>query len=147
MFANYDIYSHLDIPVNHPRDKRQHALRRWGFDCKCSLCTASKTEIAASDYRREKIAALQQDTLKAIEEWDGTRAVRLAHEIIGLLKAEDLPSILASQYEVLARLYWKAHDTVTATKYARISLDTLEDLGYIDHNPDDLSLLLDDFTT
>ncbi|KAI3319475.1 SET domain-containing protein [Xylariaceae sp. AK1471] len=135
------------IPLNHPRDKRQNTLRRWGFKCKCSLCTASKTEIAASDYRREKIAALQEDILKAIAEWDGSVAVRLAHEILALVEAEDIPTMVASQYEVIARLYWKARDTATATKYAQMSLDTLEDLGYIDQNPDDLSLLLKDFST
>ncbi|TGJ80851.1 hypothetical protein E0Z10_g7920 [Xylaria hypoxylon] len=135
------------IPMNHPREKRQRDLRRWGFQCKCSLCTASKTEIAASDYRREKIASLQDDLLKAIAELDGTTAVRAAYEILALVKAEDITSMVATQYEILARLFWKAGDTETATKYAQQSLDTLMDLGYIDYRPDDLPLLLKDFTT
>ncbi|KAI1809243.1 hypothetical protein GGS20DRAFT_580864 [Poronia punctata] len=46
--------------------KRQRTLGRYSFECTCSLCTASITDIAASDYRREKIAALQNETLKAI---------------------------------------------------------------------------------
>jgi hypothetical protein len=72
--------------------------------------------------------------------------VRLAHEILALVEAEDIPTMVASQYEVIARLHWKARDTATATKYAQMSLDTLEDLGYIDQNPEDLSLLLKDFS-
>ncbi|KAI0532073.1 hypothetical protein GGR58DRAFT_523593 [Xylaria digitata] len=135
------------IPMNLPREKRQRDLRRWGFECTCSLCTASKTEIAASDYRREKIASLQEEVLKAIGELDGTTAVRAAHEILALVKAEDIPTMVASQYEVLARLFWKAGDTETATQYAQQSLDTLIDLGYIDYSADDLPLLLKDFTT
>ncbi|KAJ8127172.1 hypothetical protein O1611_g6465 [Lasiodiplodia mahajangana] len=135
------------IPLNHPREKRQRDLRRWGFECKCSLCAASKTEIAASDYRREKIASLQENVMKAIGELDGTTAVRAAYEILTLVKAEDIPTMVASQYEVLARLFWKAGDTETATKYAQKSLDTLIELGYIDYREDDLSLLLKDFTT
>ncbi|KAI0448600.1 hypothetical protein F5B21DRAFT_521571 [Xylaria acuta] len=135
------------IPTNHPREKRQRDLRRWGFECKCSLCAASKTEIAASDYRREKIASLQKDVLEAIGELDGTTAVRLSYEILALVKAEDIPPMVASQYEVLARLFWKAGDTETATKYAQQSLDTLMDLGYIDYRADDLALLLKDFAT
>ncbi|GAP86997.1 putative mannose-6-phosphate isomerase-like protein [Rosellinia necatrix] len=135
------------IPLNHPREKRQRDLRRWGFECKCSLCTASKTEIAASDYRREKIASLQENVMKAIGELDGTTAVRAAYEILALVEAEDIPTMVAAQYEVLARLFWKAGETETATKYAQKSLDTLIGLGYIDYRADDLSLLLKDFTT
>ncbi|GAW24195.1 hypothetical protein ANO14919_137770 [Xylariales sp. No.14919] len=135
------------IPMNHPRERRQRDLRRWGFECKCSLCTASKTDVAASDYRREKIAALQEDVLKAIGELDGTTAVRAAYEILELVKLEDIPTMVASQYEVLARLFWKAGDTDTATKYAQQSLDTLMDMGYIDYRADDLPLLLKDFST
>lgn len=132
--------------MNHPREKRQRALRRWGFECTCSLCTASKTDIAASDYRREKIASLQNDTLKAIGELNGTAAVRAAYEILALVEAEDIPTMVASQYEVLARLFWKAGDNDTAVQYAQKSLDTLMDLGYIDYRADDLALLLKDFT-
>ncbi|KAI1161549.1 hypothetical protein F5B18DRAFT_434874 [Nemania serpens] len=135
------------IPLNHPREKRQRDLRRWGFDCNCSLCTASKTDIAASDYRREKIASLQKDVLKAISELDGSAAVRGVYEILALVEAEDIPTMVASQYEVLARLFWKAGETESATAYAQKSLDTLIDIGYIDYRADDLSLLLKDFTS
>ncbi|KAI0400153.1 hypothetical protein F4802DRAFT_508630 [Xylaria palmicola] len=135
------------IPMNHPREKRQRDLRRWGFECACSLCAASRTAVAASDYRREKIASLQEDVMSAIGRLDGTRAVRAAHEILTLVQAEDIPTMVASQYEVIARLFWKAGDAETATKYAQKSLDTLVDLGYIDAREDDLALLLKDFTT
>ncbi|KAI1109858.1 hypothetical protein F5Y14DRAFT_455603 [Nemania sp. NC0429] len=134
------------IPLNHPREKRQRDLRRWGFECSCSLCTASKADIAASDYRREKIASLQNDVLKSISELDGASAVRAVYEILALVEAEDIPTMVASQYEVLARLFWKAGETESATQYAQKSLDTLIDHGYIDYRADDLSLLLKDFT-
>ncbi|KAI1418777.1 hypothetical protein F5Y12DRAFT_789601 [Xylaria sp. FL1777] len=135
------------IPMNYVKEKRQRDLRRWGFECKCSLCTASKTEIAASDYRREKIASLQEDIIRAIGALDGTTAVRAVYEILALVEAEDIPSMVAAQYEILARLFWKAGDTETAIRYAQQSLDTLMDLGYIDYRADDLQLLLKDFTT
>ncbi|KAI1171980.1 hypothetical protein F4777DRAFT_24389 [Nemania sp. FL0916] len=149
-FRNIEVGEEISIsyiPLNHPREKRQRDLRRWGFECKCSLCSASKTEIAASDYRREKIASLQEDVMKAISELDGSTAIRSSYEILALVKAEDIPTMVASQYEVIARLFWKAGEIETATKYAQQSLDTLADLGYIDPRPDDLSILLKDFTT
>lgn len=92
------------------------------------------------------MASLQTDVMKAIDELDGTSAVRAVYEILTLAKAEDIPNMVASQYEVLARLFWKAGDTETATKYAQQSLDTLMDIGYIDYRADDLSLLLQDFS-
>ncbi|KAI1484354.1 hypothetical protein F5X96DRAFT_683663 [Biscogniauxia mediterranea] len=135
------------IPVNHTRAERQAALKRWGFDCKCSLCTASKAEVAASDYRREKIARTRQQVMDAVEARDGTAAVRLTLEVLDLLRAEELPSLYASQYEILARLYWKAGDAETATRYARASLETLEDQGYLEPGPDNLPALLETFSS
>ncbi|KAI1500179.1 hypothetical protein F5X99DRAFT_410330 [Biscogniauxia marginata] len=134
------------IPVNYTRAERQAALRRWGFDCKCSLCTASKAEIAASDYRRQKIETLRQQVMDAIDARDGTKAVKMTHEVLELLRAEELQSLYASQYELLARLYWKAGDNETATKYARISLETLEDQGYLEPSSENLPALLRDFS-
>ncbi|KAI0594797.1 hypothetical protein F4775DRAFT_595932 [Biscogniauxia sp. FL1348] len=136
-----------NIPVNHTRAERQAALKRWGFDCECSLCTASKAEVAASDYRREKIAERRRQVMEAVEARDGTRAVRLTAEVLDLLRAEELQSLYASQYEILARLYWKAGDAETATKYARTWLETLEDQGYLEPGPDNLPALLETFSS
>ncbi|KAI1631648.1 hypothetical protein F4809DRAFT_646184 [Biscogniauxia mediterranea] len=127
------------IPVNHTRAERQAALK--------SLCTASKAEVAASDYRREKIARTRQQVMDAVEARDGTAAVRLTVEVLDLLRAEELPSLYASQYEILARLYWKAGDAETATRYARTSLETLEDQGYLEPGPDNLPALLETFSS
>lgn len=73
--------------------------------------------------------------------------MRGVYEILALVEAEDIPTMVASQYEVLARLFWKAGETESATAYAQKSLDTLIDIGYIDYRADDLSLLLKDFTS
>ncbi|KAI1341166.1 SET domain-containing protein [Xylariaceae sp. FL0016] len=120
------------IPQNHTRAERQASLRRWGFACACSLCSASKTEIAASDYRRSKMRDLRAGVAEAIDALDGTRAVRLTHEILELLRAEEIPSLYAGQYEILARLYGRAGDRETAARYARISLETRIDQGALD---------------
>ncbi|KAI1077579.1 SET domain-containing protein [Whalleya microplaca] len=134
------------IPMGQTRDERQASLSHWGFNCTCSLCTASKTEIAASDYRRSKIDKMRKEVFQAIEAWDGTRAVKLTHEMLELLRIEELEALYAAQYEILARLYWKAKDIKTATKYAQQSLDVLVDLGYIDDDPQSLPTLLESFT-
>ncbi|KAH9892149.1 SET domain-containing protein [Xylariomycetidae sp. FL2044] len=134
------------IPLGQPRQERRAALQRWGFNCTCALCGASKTEVAASDYRREKVETLRGALMDAVERWDGTRAVRLSHEIIGLLRAEDgLDSLVAGQYEVLARLHWKANDFDRATDYARTSIRMLEELRYLEESPTNLEGLLKTF--
>ncbi|KAI5856722.1 SET domain-containing protein [Durotheca rogersii] len=133
------------IPLGTARNERQAALRKWGFNCTCSLCTASKTEIAASDYRRNKIKALGEEVIQAIEVWDGTKAVKLTQEVLDLMRIEGLVPLYSGQYEIMARLYWKAKDVKTATEYARMSLDTLVDLGYLEENPEALPALLKTF--
>ncbi|KAL7620593.1 hypothetical protein AAE478_009588 [Parahypoxylon ruwenzoriense] len=130
-----------------PREERRTALQKWGFNCTCSLCTASKTEIAASDYRRAKMKALREEVMKAVEAWDGTKAVKLTHEVLELMHAEELAPLYAGQYEIMARLYWKAKDTKTATKYAQMSLDTLVDQGYLEESLKALPALLKSFNS
>ncbi|KAI1806354.1 SET domain-containing protein [Daldinia bambusicola] len=133
------------VPLGNTKDERREALQKWGFECTCSLCTASKTEVAASDYRRAKIKALRREVMKAVEAWDGSKAVKLTHEILELMKSEDLAPLYSSQYEIMARLYWKAKDKKTATKYAQMSIDVLVDQGYLEDSPSSLPALLKTF--
>ncbi|KAI1383977.1 SET domain-containing protein [Hypoxylon trugodes] len=133
------------VPLGKTREERHAGLQKWGFNCTCSLCTASKAEIAASDYRRSKIKTLRQEVMKAVEDWDGTKAVKLTHEALELMRAEELGPLYSSQYEIMARLYWKARDEKTATKYAKLSIDTLVEQGYLEDSPDALPALLRTF--
>ncbi|KAI1444129.1 SET domain-containing protein [Annulohypoxylon stygium] len=133
------------VPLGKTREERQADLQKWGFNCTCSLCTASKAEVAASDYRRSKIKDMRQEVMKAVEAWDGTKAVKLTHEVLELMRAEDLAPLYASQYEIMARLYWKARDKKTGAKYAKMSIDTLVDQGYLEDSPGALPALLKSF--
>ncbi|KAI2465176.1 SET domain-containing protein [Annulohypoxylon bovei var. microspora] len=133
------------VPLGKKREERQIGLRKWGFNCTCALCTASKAEVAASDYRRQKIKDMREEVMKAVEAWDGTKAVKLTHEVLELMRAEDLAPLYSSQYEIMARLYWKAGDKKTGTKYAKMSIDTLVDQGYLEDSPSILPILLKAF--
>ncbi|KAI0178494.1 SET domain-containing protein [Hypoxylon sp. FL1284] len=133
------------VPMGKTREERQEALLKWGFNCTCDLCAASKSEVAASDYRRTKIKAMRQEVMKAIEAWDGTKAVKLTLDVLELMRVEDLAPLYAGQYEILARLYWKAKDKKTSTKYAKLSIDTLVDQGYLENSTQALPALLQEF--
>ncbi|ORY60961.1 uncharacterized protein BCR38DRAFT_497073 [Pseudomassariella vexata] len=133
------------IPVTKPSAERQRLLSRWGFNCTCSLCKSSKSALASSDYRRTKIETMRQDVVAAVEARDGTMAVKLTHEVLRLARVERLEELIPEQYEILARIYWVAGDKESATKYAKMSLDVLEEQGYIDNRPEHLEVLLRSF--
>ncbi|OTB00691.1 hypothetical protein M426DRAFT_267234 [Hypoxylon sp. CI-4A] len=133
------------VPLGKTREERQEALKKWGFTCTCSLCTASKAEVAASDYLRTKIKAMREEVMKAVERKDGGKAVKLTREVLELMRAEELAPLYASQYEIIARLYWIAGDRKTGTEYARMSVDTLVDQGYLENSTSLLEATLKTF--
>lgn len=83
--------------------------------------------------------------MEAVEAWDGRKAVKLTLEALELMQEEELAPLYSSQYEIIARLYWKAGDKKTGTKYAQMSIDTLVDQGYLEDRSETLPALLQSF--
>lgn len=83
------------VPMGQTREERRAGLLKWGFNCNCSLCTASKAEVAASDYRRKKIKQLRQEVMEAVEAWDGKMSIDTLVDL-GYLEnsPEALPALL-----------------------------------------------------
>ncbi|RYP67269.1 hypothetical protein DL771_007358 [Monosporascus sp. 5C6A] len=141
--------SYVDVGKTH--EERQRALQRWGFTCTCAMCTASDSQIAASDARRTRIRALKAGIVEVLNVRDGSnksksgnldRAIEMAHEVVVLVRREELRSLYAEQYDVLGRLYWAAGDRARAVAHARLSLKALEDIGYIEPDEEHLPKLL-----
>ena len=124
---------------------RQKALERWGFKCSCDLCTASSEEVAASDTRRLQIQNKYGHVYKAYQAGEAERAISLTNEILELMKEEDLFQLYSEQYENLGRIYWASGDKTNAIKYAKKSLDILEQQGHIQTGPRYLKMVLDSF--
>ncbi|KAI1849819.1 hypothetical protein JX266_004768 [Neoarthrinium moseri] len=133
------------IPFARPTSERQALLSRWNFNCTCALCASSPSTRASSDYRRTKIRSLREEILEAIGKRDGTRAVTLSHEVLRLAQIEKLEPLYGETYNTIARIYWHAGDKRTAERYARLSLRTLGDQGYIDDREEHLETLLKTF--
>ena len=153
---------HADIDLGKTHADRQRALQRWGFTCTCAICTAKASEIAESDARRSRIQELKESVVQALspspsapsdtqaeEEGDSKdRAQRLAdaishaEEALSLARAEELRSLYAEQHDALGRLYWAAGDRELAVEHARLSLEVLEQVGYVAHDPAHLPRLL-----
>ncbi|KAK4229186.1 SET domain-containing protein 5, partial [Podospora fimiseda] len=112
-------------------DERKEALKQWGFECTCDLCTASPEEIKASDARRRQIEELRQYAVLAFQGNKPYQALRLTRQVINLLPSEDLFPFYSEQYENMARIFFVLGDMKNAELYARKSLDVLAEQGYI----------------
>lgn len=55
---------------------------------------------------------------------------------------EELYPLYSEQYHTLARIYWLRKDGKNARKYAEMSLEILEEQGYIDSSPEHLEILM-----
>lgn len=139
-----------DSPFGLPSAARRRTLlERWGFACACELCTAPAAELAASDARRDKIAALGREVVQTLDrlgsgsnssggddnndkagtrtrtrtktrtEAEARRAVALYHEVVDAVRDEGLVPHLGAHYEVLARLYAAAGDVREAVEWLR----------------------------
>ncbi|KAK0648930.1 hypothetical protein B0T16DRAFT_436046 [Cercophora newfieldiana] len=120
------------ITLGKTTPERHQALKLWSFTCACDLCTAPPSEIAASDARRSKIELLRDQAIDAFQAGKSYQALRLTRQILNLLPTEELFPMYAEQYENMARIYFVLRDKENAYKYAKLSLDTLVEQGYLD---------------
>lgn len=76
--------------------RQMHLLHHWGFDCTCSLCTASEAEIEKSDARIEQIRNLWGDLDNYTPDSAATPAK--AEQLIDLYREEDLVTRMVEAY-------------------------------------------------
>ncbi|KAK0610998.1 hypothetical protein B0T14DRAFT_441304 [Immersiella caudata] len=122
----------VDITLGKTTPERIQSLKLWSFDCTCDLCTAPAPERAASDARRAKIDDLRDQAIAAFQAGKPYQALRLTRQVINLLPTEELFPVYAEQYENMARIYFVLRDKENAVKWAKQSLDTLVEQGYLD---------------
>ncbi|KAK4162365.1 SET domain-containing protein 5 [Cladorrhinum sp. PSN259] len=112
-------------------DERKKALKQWGFQCTCDLCTASPAKIKASDARRRQIDELREHAVGAFQANKPYQALRLTRQVLNLLPAEELFTFYSEQYENMARIFYVLGDKKNAELYARKSLEVLAEQGYL----------------
>ncbi|KAK0642856.1 hypothetical protein B0T16DRAFT_331319 [Cercophora newfieldiana] len=110
--------------------ERQTTLKsKWGFDCTCSLCSATPSEIAASDARRDKIAKLGKVVIKHVENQDLKAAIKMHREMIDIIEDEALAPHMGDYYEIMTRFLAATNDMKNAKKYARLALEEFKAAG------------------
>lgn len=137
IFERNTLTWHVDIPLGQVRAERQKALLRWEFICKCPLCSASETEVEASDAKLTRIAELRATVAAAVaKRATSSRAAKQSaletvRDLFPRLIEEDLFTAYSEQYASIGRLFWALGDAGQARFYAQRSLDVLADQGFL----------------
>ncbi|KAF2006394.1 SET domain-containing protein [Amniculicola lignicola CBS 123094] len=110
---------------------RQAGLRKWGFKCSCDLCSSPPSVLAASDERRVRISSSENSLVDLWKVGQVQSAIRLAEEIVDLMKEEELESMLTDEYVILARLHLLLEEKNKAEEYAELAVEELKNLGFL----------------
>jgi tetratricopeptide (TPR) repeat protein len=114
-----------------PFAQRQEGLKRWGFTCRCSLCSLPEEERSESDARRNRISEAEPELRSLWREGKHQAAIRVGEEMVELMKQEHLTPMLTDEYVILAKLYLARGDREMAQEYVEMALDILENLGFL----------------
>ncbi|KAI0394086.1 hypothetical protein F5Y17DRAFT_458258 [Xylariaceae sp. FL0594] len=125
--AARDIYAGEELSVSYvdvflSSRERKERIRKWGFECQCSLCRASRNESAASDRRLCRIAQIRTD-LNNFKEVKVTADSGV--EYVALHEQEGLHAHLGSAYTRAALNFALFGDEKRAQEYAVRAVEEL----------------------
>lgn len=83
----------------------------------CDLCASSPEALNASDTRRTRIRALQEEVITLAQKGEFHRAVESAELLFDLVEEEGLAEQMGYMYEVPARLYYHVGNLEKALEY------------------------------
>ncbi|KAK4186272.1 hypothetical protein QBC35DRAFT_554373 [Podospora australis] len=98
--------------------ERQKTLEEvWGFKCQCTLCSAPKDVLEASDERRQKIRKFQAKVPELAQKGEFHSALEAAEEMFELIETEGLTEQMGDMYEIPARIYYHVGNLEKALEY------------------------------
>ncbi|KAK3388099.1 hypothetical protein B0T20DRAFT_109278 [Sordaria brevicollis] len=106
-----------------PRQARQERLQDWGFECTCSLCSASAEEVEASDKRIQDIKDLEEEMDKAVGGGDLT--TEMGERLVKLYREEGLETYIGHAYTKAALIYAMFGVEEKAKEYATLAADAM----------------------
>ncbi|PKS11005.1 hypothetical protein jhhlp_002764 [Lomentospora prolificans] len=118
-------------PLNIQTEARQKALRLWGFNCTCSLCTKPHLR-DRSDRNRQRIQGVVVEMGKP-ENRNHQALTELSDEMLELIGTEKLTALLGDFYGMLAESFSRLGDSDTALKYANLALTHQQEFRSPDH--------------
>ena len=120
------------LPLNLPRETRQEMIRGWGFNCTCSLCSASAAEVETSDRQRLRI----QDVLASFDDpvnHTHDKVHRALDEVLELVGREGMEAQIGDFYGIIARIYRDMGDLERAVEYARMAVKEIRHYAGFDN--------------
>ncbi|KAF2840060.1 SET domain-containing protein, partial [Patellaria atrata CBS 101060] len=120
--------------------RRKYLKDNWGFDCECSLCTATPERTKISDGRLRKIEELS-NTLPELD--DKSSFLAILGEIIDLYNKEGLIAPLGTYYQLAALTASELGLLEPTKKYAKLAVKQFEmTSGFETQEGRDMALLL-----
>jgi len=117
-------------PLNMVTEDRRQVLRRWNFDCACSLCS-SPARSQVSDRNRRRI----QEILAAMDEPDNREyesLLSLTDEMMEIVEAEGLRAQVGDFFSILAHAYNETGFLGTARRFAAQSVEKYREFVGVD---------------
>lgn len=128
VFAIRSIYPGEELTISYIhteqiKENRQRQTKQWGFECTCSLCSASSAVTRASDQRITQILGI----LEQLDDTDleGETAISMVELLMSLYKHEGLDAPIASAYSNAAIEYNGVGKSWIAIKYAHLAIDSV----------------------
>ena len=93
----------------------------WGFECSCSLCSGSISEIASSDARIAQIAHIQ----RKLADWEPTSvgSPALAETLLELYEQEHLHAAVGTGHMFAALAYNAVGNTKSAVRHGKMAIE------------------------
>lgn len=110
-----------DAPLGNTYQQRKAVLQAWGFQCNCTLCTASTKERNLSDSRRERLLDIHSLILSQATELSTQRIGELILEAVHLIEKEQLEPQLVEYYQQFAKAYMMIRDFRRAREFAALA--------------------------
>ncbi|TDZ39448.1 SET domain-containing protein 5 [Colletotrichum spinosum] len=112
-------------PLNMLSHDRRRALREWGFNCTCALCSSPAPVLAASDARRGRVQQLLALLEQPLYRSSATLVADAAAEMERIIGDEGLEAQRGDFYGVVARVFAAAGDAAQGGEYAARAVEQL----------------------
>jgi hypothetical protein len=116
------------IPQLLPRSERHALLKKgWGFECDCTLCSATSEGVEESDAKVWRIGELKSELLDDLGFEDEREEVEERKEkvieLVELYEEEGLLGPVYEAYQIAAKVFHDVGAFVGAERYARLALE------------------------